>query len=91
MKKSNHKPNLIPSFYCNIFGHKFEVSKQITYHVKEYKCCNCNKELTTNGNGNLIALTPKYKEINSILSRIHNKRKDRLRREELMTSYKMTS
>lgn len=79
------------SLYCNIIGHQFEVSKKITYHVKEYKCCNCNKQLTTNSNGNLTELTPKYKEINSILSRIYIKRQAKLRREELQTAYKLTS
>lgn len=79
------------SIFCNLFGHKYEVSKQITYHVKEYKCCNCKKQLTTNGNGHLVELTPKYKEINSILSKVHNKRQARLRREELHIAYKMTS
>ncbi len=76
---------------CNFFGHNFEVSRNVTYHVKEYKCSHCKKELTTNGNGNLIALTPKYREINSILSRIHTKRQSKLNREELHRAYKMTS
>ncbi|WP_299884089.1 DUF1660 family phage protein [uncultured Lacinutrix sp.] len=76
---------------CNLFGHRYEVSKSITYHVKEYKCCNCSKELTTNGNGNLVELTPKFKEINFILSRVHKKRQNKLRREGLQESYKMTS
>ncbi len=76
---------------CNLFGHNFEVSRNVTYHVKEYKCSNCNKELTTNGKGNLTPLTPKYREINSILSRIHTKRQSRLNKEELRTAYKMTS
>ncbi|WP_452600020.1 DUF1660 family phage protein [Pontimicrobium sp. MEBiC01747] len=76
---------------CNLFGHHFEVSRNVTYHVKEYKCSHCNKELTTNSKGNLTPLTPKYKEINSILSRIHTKRQSRLNKEELRTAYKMTS
>ncbi|WP_290701103.1 hypothetical protein [Lacinutrix sp.] len=79
------------SLYCTVFGHDFEVSKKVTYHVKEYKCSHCRNQLTTNGNGQLIKLTPKYKEINSILSRIHSKRQAKLRREELQTAYKMTS
>ena len=62
------------TIYCSIFGHEFEVSKKITYHVKEYKCTRCNAQMTTNGKGHLIPLTPKYKEINSVLERIHNKR-----------------
>lgn len=76
---------------CNLFGHNFEVSRNVTYHVKEYKCSHCKKELTTNGKGNLTPLTPKYREINSILSRIHTKRQSRLNKEELRTAYKMTS
>lgn len=76
---------------CNLFGHNFEVSRHVTYHVKEYKCSKCSKELTTNGKGNLTLLTPKYREINSILSRIHKKRQSRLNKEELRTAYKMTS
>ncbi len=63
--------------YCSFFGHQFEVSKKITYHVKEYKCANCSAQMTTNGKGQLIPLTPKYKEINSVLERIHNNRVSR--------------
>lgn len=60
--------------YCSIFGHQYEVTKKVTYHVKEYTCRNCQKQLTTNGNGRLIELTPKFREINSILEKIHNSR-----------------
>ena len=52
--------------YCSLFGHDYEVSKVVTYHVKEYKCKNCKSEMTINGNGNFIPLTPKFKEINSV-------------------------
>lgn len=65
------------SIYCSFFGHQLEVSKKITYHVKEYKCTHCNVEMTTNGKGGLSPLTSKYKEINSVLERIHNKRMSR--------------
>lgn len=63
---------------CSVFGHDFKVSRHVTYHVKEYKCCNCNKELTTSSQGNLTELTPKLKEINDVLERIHQK-KNRIR------------
>lgn len=62
------------SLYCSFFGHQYEVTKNITYHVKEYKCLHCNSQATTSGNGGLTPLTPKYKEINSVLERIHNRR-----------------
>ncbi|SDR70944.1 hypothetical protein SAMN04515667_0394 [Formosa sp. Hel1_31_208] len=65
------------SLYCSIFGHQYEVSKHITYHVKEYKCSHCNSQVTTSGKGGLTPLTPKHKEINSVLERIHNRRIDR--------------
>lgn len=59
---------------CLVFGHEFEVTRNVTYHVKEYACTNCKKQLTTNGNGHLVELTPKFKEINDVLERIHTKR-----------------
>ncbi|MFS4482546.1 hypothetical protein ACKGJY_05985 [Hyunsoonleella sp. 2307UL5-6] len=64
--------------HCKVFGHNYKVSRNVTYHVKEYTCCNCKKELTTNSKGNLIELTPKFKEINDVLERIHLK-KNRIR------------
>ncbi|WCO01836.1 hypothetical protein [Psychroserpens ponticola] len=66
------------SIYCSFFGHQYEVSKKITYHVKEYKCTHCSTQMTTNGKGGISPLTPKFKEINSVLERIHNKRMSRL-------------
>ena len=74
------------SLYCSFFGHQYEVSKKVTYHVKEYKCIHCNSQVTTSGNGNLIPLTPKFQEINSVLSRIHNKRLSRIeqRKQEII-------
>jgi len=63
--------------YCSLFGHQYEVSKQVTFHVKEYKCKHCNSEITIDGNGKFIPLTSKHKEINTILNRVHNKRLER--------------
>jgi len=74
MQKPTHKPTFIPKMYCNLFGHNYEVTKKVTYYVKEYTCKHCQKQLTTNSNGHLIELTPKFKEINAILERIHEKR-----------------
>ena len=57
-----------------MFGHDFQITRHVTYHVKEYSCKNCKKELTTSSCGNLTKLTPKFKEINDVLERIHHKR-----------------
>lgn len=62
------------NLHCKVFGHDYKVTRHVTYHVKEYTCKNCKRELTTSGNGNLIELTPKFKEINDVLERIHHKR-----------------
>lgn len=70
---------LFPKFYCSLFGHRFKVNKHITQHVKEYKCSCCSKEMTTNSNGNLTELTPKFKEINNTLEYIYSKKKMRLK------------
>ena len=72
--------------YCNIFGHKYEVSKKVTSHVKEYTCKCCKRQLTTNSNGSLTELTPKYKEINSILERIYAHRMMRLQQKSFTST-----
>ncbi|MEZ4801400.1 MAG: hypothetical protein R2797_01410 [Gelidibacter sp.] len=65
------------SIYCSVFGHQYVISKLVTYHVKEYKCTHCSAQMTTNGKGELTPLTPKFKEINSVLERIHQRRKQK--------------
>ena len=73
MKKSTSNQTSMKIF-CDIFGHKYEVSKKVTSHVKEYTCRCCKKELTTDGDGHLTELTPKYREINKILEDIYARR-----------------
>ncbi len=60
--------------YCSLFGHDYTITKNVTNHVKEYICKHCKEQVTTSGNGHLTLLTPKYKEINSELEKIHTKR-----------------
>lgn len=62
------------SLYCSLFGHDYTITKNVTDHVKEYSCKHCKEQVTTSGNGHLILLTPKYKEINSELEKIHARR-----------------
>ena len=86
MEKTTNKPAFIPTMYCNIFGHDYEISKKVTYHVKEYTCKHCKKQLTTNSNGHLIELTPKFKEINAILERIYTSRTERSKKKMITSS-----
>ena len=85
MKKSTSNQSPL-KIYCDIFGHKYEVSKKVTSHVKEYTCKCCKKQLTTNSNGNLTELTPKFKEINTILEQIYTRRMMRLKQKTLSSS-----
>lgn len=80
------KPTLKQQLHCSVFGHDYQISKRVTLHVKEYTCSRCKKQLTTDGNGKLIELTPKFQEINSILERVHNARKERLKRKAAISS-----
>ena len=92
MNKVQHKPSRKGKLYCSIFGHKFSVSKQITHHVYEYQCSHCKKEMTTNSNGALTELTPKYREINTVLQQIHQSKQTRYANQELKKPLlKMTS
>jgi len=72
--------------HCIVFGHDYKVTRKVTYHVKEYTCKYCKKQLTTGGNGNLVELTPKFQEINDVLERIHHRRI--LRKHEIIKSVK---
>lgn len=72
------------NIHCKVFGHNYKVSRHVTQHVKEYTCVYCKKQLTTNSKGNLVELTPKFKEINDVLERIHqNKNRIRLKTKHL--------
>ena len=82
----NTKPTAFQRMYCDVFGHRYEVSKKVTSHVKEYKCRCCKHELTTNSNGRLTELTPTFKEINSILERIHTARMMRSKQKSFSSS-----
>ncbi|MCB0382429.1 MAG: hypothetical protein KDD05_03790 [Psychroserpens sp.] len=85
MKKTTNAPSPM-RLYCELFGHNYEMSKKVTLHVKEYTCKCCKRQLTTNGNGKLTELTPKFKEINSILEEIYTRRMMRLKNKTLTSS-----
>ncbi|MDR9458220.1 MAG: hypothetical protein RI572_12515 [Salegentibacter sp.] len=75
MKKRN--PNLFSfgKVFCSIFGHQLRVSKNVTEHIHEYECAKCGMEMTDTANGFLARLTPKFKETNDYLAKIHRRRK----------------
>ncbi|WP_236027146.1 DUF1660 family phage protein [Gelidibacter pelagius] len=85
MKKTSNAPAPM-KLYCSLFGHNYEVSKKVTSHVKEYTCKCCKRQLTTNSNGDLTELTPKFKEINSILEEMYMRRTLRSREKAFSSS-----
>lgn len=85
MKKPTSNQNAL-KFVCDLIGHRYEVSKNVTSHVKEYTCKCCNHQLTTDSKGNLTALTPKYQEINRILERVYNSKRMRLKEKSFTSS-----
>ncbi|MFV8225195.1 hypothetical protein [Christiangramia aquimixticola] len=76
MKKELPTSFSLAKVQCNLFGHKLRVSKNITNHVHEYKCKTCGVEMTDTANGFLARLTPKFKETNDYIAKIHRKRKE---------------
>nr|WP_299385941.1 hypothetical protein [Allomuricauda sp.] len=74
---THHHGNKFSSFFCNLFGHHYVVSKKVTEHIKEYKCLHCGKEVTTDASGQLSVLTPEMQDINSTLADMYRKRRGR--------------
>lgn len=75
MRKNNPALFSLAKVYCGVFGHKLRVSKSITNHVHEYRCKKCGMEMTDTADGLLARLTPKFKETNAYLAKIHQRRK----------------
>ena len=86
MEKTTSKSTFFSKMHCNLFGHDYQVTRKVTRHVKEYKCCHCKKELTTNSNGSLTELTTKFKEINEILEFMYRKKLSRARQKMYSTT-----
>ncbi|GGW38732.1 hypothetical protein [Arenibacter certesii] len=74
IKTINHYSNRFSAVFCSIFGHHYGVTKEITLHIKEYKCVHCYKQVTTDASGNLSELTPELQDINNTLEHIYQKR-----------------
>ncbi|MDT0649377.1 hypothetical protein [Autumnicola edwardsiae] len=77
MKNRNPKLFSFSKVFCNIFGHTLKVFKNVTEHIHEYKCAKCGMEMTDTANGFLACLTPKFKETNNYLAKIHQRRRNR--------------
>ena len=75
MEKEHPTSFSFAKVYCSLFGHQLRVSKNITNHVHEYKCKKCGMEMTDTADGLLARLTPKFKETNAYLAKIHRRRK----------------
>ncbi|GAB1856040.1 hypothetical protein MHTCC0001_08750 [Flavobacteriaceae bacterium MHTCC 0001] len=86
MKTLTNKISILSNLPCRIFGHNYKVTKNVTSHVKEYTCTRCNKQLTTSSNGNLVELTPKFKDINNSLERLYQSKINRTKNKTVISS-----
>ncbi|TPN87793.1 hypothetical protein [Aquimarina algicola] len=87
-------PNSVFSFTkirCSIFGHNYVLSKNVTHHIKEYKCSCCGEIVTTNSKGKLEVMTPKLKEINTALAMVHAKKLARNKNSNTNTTLQVAS
>jgi transposase-like protein len=64
----------IGKIYCNLFGHRYRVTKKVTSHVSEYECMLCNFEATNDDKGRITSLTPQLRDINETLISFHKKK-----------------
>ena len=74
-KRLESDGNPIGTLVCNVLGHKYVVTRRVTYHLKEFQCAYCNKKVTSNEEGQLVELSQERKEINNILYRVHRNRR----------------
>ena len=62
------------AYYAQHVGHKFIITNNITNHIKEYQCKNCNKEFTNVFSGGLEILNFKNRKANTCLSAFFKKK-----------------
>ena len=74
-KRLESDGNPIGALVCNVLGHKYVVTRRVTYHLKEFQCAYFNKKVTSDEEGQLVELSEKRKEINNILYRVHRNRR----------------
>lgn len=75
MKSITYKENSLKGkFLCALFGHKFETTKLVTNHFKEFECKVCHLQVTNDIVGRKISLTQEHREINDALVNLYQKR-----------------
>jgi DNA-directed RNA polymerase subunit RPC12/RpoP len=75
LKKSNVK---FSALMCSL-GHDYMVTQTITPYIKEYKCCNCGREVTHDLDGKLQILTEKYRLANKCLNSFFRRKYRRIK------------
>jgi hypothetical protein len=79
MKINLHSGNhLMRRMQCHFLGHQLKTTRNVTNHLREFKCVVCEIELTQDLSGAIIYLSRKQKEINDTLFNLHQKRKHHL-------------
>lgn len=74
-----NKPTVRFSALMCALGHDYMITKTITPYIKEYKCCNCGREVTEDLNGELKKLTDKARIVNECVSAFVRKKEKHLK------------
>lgn len=78
MNTTTKKPFRISGLMCLTLGHDYMVTRQVSEHIKEYKCSHCGKEVAENDLGQIEELTMNIKRANnSLVSFLEKKKKKR--------------
>lgn len=62
---------------CATIGHNYIVTRNVTNHIHEYKCTQCECEVTDSEGGHLEALTKHIKDVNNCVAEFFQKRTNR--------------
>lgn len=74
MQISHNKRTVNLSAILCTLGHDYIITNTITPYIKEYKCCNCGREVTDNLQGNLELLTEKSRIVNECMRSFFRKK-----------------
>ncbi len=78
MENNSSKKTVRLSVIMCALGHDYMITNTITPYIKEYKCCNCGREMTNDLNGDLKVLTEKSRIVNACLASFFIKKTNHL-------------
>ena len=69
------KTNLTTELYCSAFGHNYFRLDKANHEHADYICKCCKKQFVSNAEGDIIDISSKLNEIQSILKYLEHKKR----------------